>query len=272
MSRHPRGKATPIQSGKLDADPTVITVGTSRLYQTLARRLLVELGSGNYRVGDRLPTERELCLEHGVSRPTVREAMIALEVQGFLEVRVGSGAYVLRIPGAEDKPGFDVTAFELTEARMLFEGEAAALAVSHIEEETLAELDRLVIEIGDQNQDPDASEAADRRFHLLIASATCNMAVSRGVEELWRLRATSPECVLLHKKARGANVRPVAEEHREIVLALREGDPSKARAAMRRHLTAVLDYLLFATEQQAIEEVRRSTEKARARFTRLAAT
>jgi GntR family transcriptional repressor for pyruvate dehydrogenase complex len=94
--------------------------------------------------------------------------------------------------------------------------------------------------------------------------------VARSIEELWRLRSTSPECVLLHKKARGANVKPVAEEHRKIVDALRLRDPAKARTAMKQHLTAVLDYLLFATEQQAIEEARKSTESTRARFTRLA--
>ena len=65
---------------------------------------------------------------YNVSRPTVREAIIALEVQGLVEVRVGSGAYVRRLPGKEDLPGFNITAFELTEARLLFEGEAAALA------------------------------------------------------------------------------------------------------------------------------------------------
>ena len=99
-----------------------------RLYQDLARSLLEELASGRYPVGARLPAERELAATYNVSRPTVREAMIALEVQGLVEVRVGSGAYVRRLPGKEDIPGFNITAFELTEARLIFEGEAAALA------------------------------------------------------------------------------------------------------------------------------------------------
>ena len=99
-----------------------------RLYQDLARSLLEELSSGRFPVGARLPAERELAATYTVSRPTVREAMIALEVQGLVEVRVGSGAYVRRLPGKEDIPGFNITAFELTEARLIFEGEAAALA------------------------------------------------------------------------------------------------------------------------------------------------
>ncbi len=84
------------------------------------------------------------------------------------------------------------------------------------------------------------------------------------------MRTSSPECGLLHKKERRANFKPVAEEHARVVEALRARDPSRARAAMRAHLNAVMDYLLFATEQQAMEEVRKSTASTRARFNRLA--
>ena len=242
----------------------------SRLYQELARRLFDELAAGKYAVGDRLPTERDFCAEYNVSRPTVREAMIALEVQGLLEVRVGSGAYVLRLPGKDDHPGFNVTAFELTEARLLFEGEAAALAAANITDAELDRLDALVTRIGEEKDGAEISEEADREFHLLIAESTGNAAVAHTIAELWRMRASSPECVLLHEKARSANVKPVADEHKKIVEALRTRDPAKARAAMRAHLNAVMNYLLFATEQQAMEAVRKSTASTRARFTKIA--
>jgi GntR family transcriptional repressor for pyruvate dehydrogenase complex len=94
--------------------------------------------------------------------------------------------------------------------------------------------------------------------------------VSRTIAELWRMRASSPESVLLHEKARTANVKPVADEHQKIVDALRTRDPARARAAMRTHLNAVMDYLLFATEQQAMEEVRKTTASTRARYNRTA--
>ncbi len=90
--------------------------GPERLYQTLARQLFTELAKGRYAVGDRLPAERELSIQYNVSRPAVREAMIALEVQGMIEVRVGSGVYVRALPSEADAPGFTVTAFELMEA------------------------------------------------------------------------------------------------------------------------------------------------------------
>jgi GntR family transcriptional repressor for pyruvate dehydrogenase complex len=237
-----------------------------RLYQDLARRLIAELSSGRLNVGDRLPAERELSAQYNVSRPTVREAVIALEVQGLVEVRIGSGAYVKRLPGKGDIPGFNITAFELTEARLLFEGEAAALAATQISEEGLAELDALVDEIERENANPHGTEKADRAFHLAIARATRNTAISEAIERLWDLRSVSPESALLHEKARSANIKPVVDEHTAVLDALRAHDPAAARAAMRAHLAAVLDSLLFATEEKAIEEARRAAKAKRERY------
>ena len=243
-----------------------IMSSNDRLYHELARAIMAELASGRYKVGDRLPAERELASEHEVSRPTVREAIIALEVQGLVEVRVGSGAYVKRLPGEQENPGFNITAFELTEARLLFEGEAAALAASQITDDELALLAQRVEDIALENQTSNGTEEADREFHLTIARATRNNAVVRTIEELWRIRATSPESALLHAKARFANIKPVVDEHGAILSALQARDPAAARSAMRAHLSSVLDSLLFATEEQAIFEVRKTAEAKRKRY------
>ena len=242
-----------------------------RLYQDLARSLLEELVSGRYPVGARLPAERELATTYNVSRPTVREAMIALEVQGLVEVKVGSGAYVRRLPGKEDIPGFNITAFELTEARLIFEGEAAALAARQITDDEIAEIARLVEAIAQENLQPDGSERADRDFHLAIARATRNTAIYNAIEHLWELRSTSPEAALLHEKARTANIKPVVDEHTAVLNALRSRDPAAARAAMRAHLSQVIDSLLFATEERAIEEARLAAKARRERYARASA-
>jgi len=242
-----------------------------RLYQDLARALIEEISSGRYPVGSRLPAERELAARFEVSRPTVREAIIALEVQNLVEVRIGSGAYVKRLPGDEDRPGFDVTAFELTEARLLFESEAAALAATQITKAELQEIEALVQQIAIENQDPNGTEKADREFHLAIARATRNLAVYKVIEQLWDMRASSAEAALLHEKARHANVKPVVAEHTAILDALRAGDSHAARAAMRLHLSAVLDGLLFATEERALAEARRATQAKRERYARATA-
>ncbi|PZU65088.1 MULTISPECIES: FadR/GntR family transcriptional regulator [Sphingobium] len=242
----------------------------SRLYQQLARRLLADLAGGRYAVGDRLPPERELAIEHDVSRPTVREAIIALEVQGLVEVRVGSGAYVVRIPGADrqaaEAPRFSITAFELMEARLAIEGEAAALAALHARPDELDELDRLVEQIASENLRDGDAYAVDQQFHMLIAQATRNAALVDSVARLWEMRASAPESRLLLAKARAAKVTPVVEEHRVIAQAIRARDPATARAAMRGHLAAVIDHLLFATEEAAVEEARKAAQSTRARF------
>lgn len=241
---------------------------SQRLYREIAHKLMARINDGTYPVGGRMPAEREISAEFNVSRPTVREAVIALEVQGMVEVRVGSGAYVRRQTGRRDNPGFGVTAFELTEARLLFEGEAAALAATNITDEELAELPMLVARM-DKARDPAAAEESDHDFHMLIARATRNAAIVKTIETFWEMRQTAPECALLHEKARNAQVKPVMQEHMEIVEALQARDPARARTAMREHLGAVIEHLLFATEEEAIERAKQEARTTRDRFVRV---
>jgi DNA-binding FadR family transcriptional regulator len=227
------------------------SAGADRLYQRVARVLFNELATGKFAVGTRLPAERDLAELHGVSRPVIREAMIALEVQGLIEVRIGAGAFVRRVPSPQDRPAFHVTGFELTEARLVLEGEAAALAAVHMTNLEVDALDRLVEQIARENEQPTYSDAADEAFHLLIAASTRNGLIARTIKEYWELRSSSPECALLHSRARDAQVRPVVDEHRAIASAIRARDPSAARTAMRLHLSNVIDGLLVATEERA---------------------
>jgi len=248
-----------------------VPVEQDRLYKDVARKLIAQLAEGRFKVGDRLPAERELAISFGVSRPMVREAMIALEVQGLIEVRIGSGAYVCALPDKGRNDGFGITAFELTEARLHFEGEAAALAAVQISDAELDEIDQLVAAIAEENLDPRGSERADREFHLSIARATRNAAVLQTIERLWETRATSAEAALLHEKARTANIKPVVDEHAAIASALRSRDPAAARSAMRAHLAQVLESLLFATEERQIEEARKAAQLKRERMARTTA-
>jgi GntR family hexuronate regulon transcriptional repressor len=237
-----------------------------KLYQNLARRLFTELASGKFAVGDRLPAERDLAETHAVSRPTVREAIIALEVQGYLDVRVGSGAYVKKLPVASDAPMFNVTAFEVTEARLMIEGEAAALAATNMSDAELDELNELVAQMADVTVGITAQFQAGKAFHMAVARGTRNAAMLHAIEELWRMPASSPEAVLLHDKAHEVKVMPAGTGHAAIVASLRTRDATKARNAMRAHLAAVLDHLLFAAEEQVIADARGSVASKRARF------
>lgn len=244
--------------------------GHLRLYKDIASMLMQDLASGKYPVGAKLPAERELSVLYNVSRPVVREAIIALEVQGLIDVRIGSGAYVKALPGGDkDLAGFNISAIELTEARLLIEGECAALAATQITDEELARLEQLVEQIAEENQSAEWTVDADRAFHMAIAAATRNNALLEAVERLWELRQVSPEAALLHEKARTANIKPVVDEHRAILDGLQSREPARARAAMRTHLSQVLESLLFATEERVIAEARRAMQAKRDRFSQL---
>lgn len=245
------------------------TKAESRLYERVARDLAGQIAEGRYAVGQRLPSERDLAQTYSVSRPTIREAIIALELDGLVEVRLGSGVYVKAQAPAHGQAGAtDIGPFELLEARRAIEAEACAMAAKRITDEALDELDRLVGEMQAENaRDVDRAEDADRRFHMLIATETQNSAMVAAVEMLWEARARSPQTKLMGQKAHAAGVIPRIDEHTAIVTALRARSSEDARDAMRRHLTRVLNSLLAATEVQELEEAKARIAATRDRYT-----
>lgn len=237
-----------------------------RLYNDVARRITAMINGGQFPPGSRLPGERDLAAQLGVSRVTVREAQIALQAQKLIEVRTGSGAKVLPPkPTKEELPVME--AFELTQARTLFESEAAALAATIITDEELEKLDDLVAQMGDDSAEHSAlHQDADREFHLTIARASKNAAIIDTIERLWRFRTEIKGIKQAYDSICGITPEMRLAEHRDIALALRERDPTKARAAMRRHFACIIEAMLDTAEQQAIEEARRRTSETRQRF------
>jgi DNA-binding FadR family transcriptional regulator len=239
-----------------------------RLYERVAQDIAGKIAAGVHAVGQRLPSERDLAQAYAVSRPTIREAIIALELDGLVEVRLGSGVYVTaRLPRGGQAGEMDVGPFELLEARRAIEGEACALAAVLISDQQLDELHELVVEMQAENaRDVVMSEDADRRFHMLIATATQNSAMVTAVQMLWDARARSPQTQSLSAKAHAAGVTPRIDEHAAILQALRSREPEAARRAMREHLTRVLDSLLAATEVQELEQARARIAAERRRY------
>ncbi len=236
-----------------------------RLYERIAAEIRAALAGGRYAIGDRLPSERDLAQQYSVSRPTIREAIIALELDGLVEVRTNSGVYVTASQPQGGAPHVtDVGPFELLEARRIFEAEIAGLAAQMIEEPQLARLRELVADM--ESSDLLRAEAADREFHLEIARATQNSAMERTVSMLWDMREHSPQYALLTEKVRAAGVAPRFSEHGRIVEALASGNADAAREAMRDHLGRVIANLLEATEVEAIERARAEVDAKRRRF------
>jgi DNA-binding FadR family transcriptional regulator len=240
-----------------------------RLYEHIARKLAKAIADGQYEVGQRLPSERELAQSFEVSRPTVREAIIALELDELVDVRLGSGVYVLnRLPPAGHEGVKDIGPFELLEARRAIEGEACAMAALRIGDEQIEQLTALVEEMRTDNRHNEIlmSEDADRRFHELIAASTQNSAIIAAVQMLWDARTRSPQSHLLDDKNRARGLKPPIEEHTLIVRALKRRDPDAARAAMHKHLTRVIESMLKASEVAEINRARAVAAEKRQRY------
>jgi GntR family transcriptional repressor for pyruvate dehydrogenase complex len=247
-------------------DPATATLQADgrKLYQQVAAAVAEAIQRGDFAPGQRIPSERELADEYKVSRPTIREAMIALEVIGIVRSRHGAGIFVADNPPL-DAPtiGLDIGAFELTEARRLFEAEAAALAAVSISDAEIATLETLIGEMERENLENISGEHADREFHMTIARATRNSAVVDVVESLWDARYRSPLCAHMLERARSVGVQPRIDEHQVILAALRDRNPKAARTAMRNHLARVIDGLLQATENDAVNRARAEVEAKR---------
>ena len=214
-------------------------VENRRLYRQIADQVAGLIERGEYGIGARLPPERDLARQLGVSRPSVREALIALEVEGYVEVRVGSGVYVVdrsdKVEGAEPLPE-DSGPFELIRARWLIESECAALAARHATKAQVRALEEALDQMEAERTRGVVPLEADRAFHLRIAEASGNSALALVVKTLWAQRTGPLFLRLEHHFDTPALWSVAIREHREIVAAIARHDATGARSAMRRHM------------------------------------
>lgn len=214
------------------------TVKSDRLYVKVAEQLKKQITNEVIKPGERLPSERELAEQLGVSRPTIREAMIALELSGVIEIRTGSGIYVSRQINKSANLLSDkgVGPFEILEIRYIVEAEACALAATRISDAQLGQLRNTITEMEEEEKQVNASEKADQKFHSIIAQACQNSAISSVVDWLWKLRNESDLSTLFLARLRKEGVHPSIQEHKNILLALEQRNPDKARTAMKLHI------------------------------------
>lgn len=209
-----------------------------RLYLQIAEQIRKLIGKGAVAPGERLPAERDLARRLGVSRPSLREALIALEVEGLLDVRVGSGIYVA-LPGghAPGAPiGGDSGPFEVIRARRMIEGECAALAAKHGTAAQLRAIRKAHAELQREAKTHHNPLGADRAFHVRIAQATGNSALELVVQTLWDQRVGPLYRALEVKLEYPAMAGDTLSEHRVVLDAILARKPAAARAAMHRHM------------------------------------
>jgi len=220
------------------------TVEPQRLYRQIAEQLRKLISAGEWAVGARLPAERDLARQLGVSRPSVREALIAMEVEGWVEVRTGSGVYVLdrsKAPSHGNGRAAEISPdewgpLELIRARRVVEGEVAAMAATQAKRKHIDAMERA---LASMKLDADRGVLpleGDRAFHTAIVESCGNVVLIETIQRFWDSRRGP-----LFERLGGHfetvdSWRSAITEHQAIFDAVRNRDPDAARVAMHAHM------------------------------------
>jgi GntR family transcriptional repressor for pyruvate dehydrogenase complex len=213
------------------------TIEPRRLYRQIADQLRGLLEDGEYAIGSRLPPERDLALQLGVSRPSVREALIALEVEGLVEVRMGSGIYVLPLDGARSRQVGGEGPLETIRARQLIESELAAHAAVHMKKAQIAGLRNALALQQQELANGHLPIRGDRLFHVRLAEASENSVLARIVGELHDERHSPLAEQLISHFETARSWAAAIVEHQAVIEAIASRSPEAARAAMATHLS-----------------------------------
>jgi len=239
---------------------------STRRYVSIGKELRKKLSQNIYKVGDRLPTERDIAESYGVSRTVIREAIIMLEIEGLVEVRKGSGVYVVSLPVAENPPhhasqssveptllisafsgltGTDIGPFELLQARQLIESNIVEFAAHQITKAEINAMRQVLEKEKEALEAGNSNEEYDQEFHILIAEATKNTFLVDIVKLMWRMRIESLMWAQLHAHIDTKNYRKEwLNDHAKILAALQKKDAFTAKKAMWNHLENVKNTLL----------------------------
>ncbi|ROO72493.1 GntR family transcriptional regulator [Vibrio crassostreae] len=222
-----------------------------RPYQEIGLVLRKELIEGLYQVGDRLPPERDIADRLDVSRTVVREAIIMLELENLVEVKKGSGVYVLNIPthSRENVVSDDAGPFEMLQARQLLESNIAEFAATQVTPGDIIKM-RSALELEREELASGTTDCSgDERFHMCIAEATQNSVLVDMLKQSWDRREKSPMWNKLHSHISGQDYREEwLDDHARILAALQRKDPVAAKNAMWQHLENVKQRLLALSD------------------------
>ncbi|WP_283148849.1 FadR/GntR family transcriptional regulator [Silvimonas soli] len=243
-------------------------IESRRLYRQIAELIGRHIDSGQFPPGSLLPAERELAQQLGVSRASVREALIALEVEGRVTVKVGNGVTVLEktvqtgasaennkaLEAVQQNGWPDVGPLELLEARILVESESAALAAKRATQSDINLLEQYLVELADEHRRLHHIQPADRRFHMKIAEMSGNQALVHLTEQLWDQRGSPVFARFEDHFVTHRLFEDTSQDHRRILDAIISRDSTAARSAMRRHLSDVRKAFLRGLSGSKTEE------------------
>lgn len=212
-------------------------VSSNKLYIQIYNQIHDAIVSGQYAVGDKLPSEKDLCAMFNVSRVPVREALSALELNGLVDSMQGAGVYVKRTTPAEDKWVNEVEPQDIIRARMVLEPDVARLAATQINDEQRAELGGIIERFRKEGEDDTYTTDVDKEFHLFLAKTSGNtlyvmmmeMVFKTMEQRMWELILSR---TIATPKYRDQNNR----EHLHIAQAVLDGRADDAYAFMKDHM------------------------------------
>ncbi len=218
-------------------------VDSRRLYQQIADQIRGLIRGGQFPPRSRLPAERDLAQQLGISRPSLREALIALEIDGSVEIRMGSGVYVSVPPDrwADATRAMGESPSELMQARLAIEGTVILLACARVTADTLAVLSGTLDDMRSAFDDDRNPLEDDRRFHMAIAQQAGNSVLTRIIGELFDERHSQISTQISSKFETRDTWIAALGEHEAIHAALQAADPLRAQSAMRQHLLQSAD-------------------------------
>lgn len=224
-------------------------VEPQRLYRQIAEQVRRAVAAGEFAEGGRLPAERELAKLLGVSRPSLREALIALEVEGVVEVRTGSGIYVrdagapgrARAAARKAPPSSEWGPLQLMQAREVVEGEVAALAARHARKAQVDAMGEALRHMEEEVAAGRQPRHGDEAFHNAIAEACGNEVLRDTVRHYEQARYEPIFTRLGGWFETRASWNAALKEHKAVLEAIRARDPDAARAAMQHHLKKARD-------------------------------
>lgn len=216
-----------------------------RLYEQLMRQILAFVEQEQLGAGDHLPAERELADQLGVSRATLAQALVALEVLGVIDVKHGTGAVLVYRPSVatvlRELREHENRLPEIVEARSTLEVKLASLAAERRTEEDLKSINQALDVMGEEIANGGRGEKGDELFHEAITRAAKSAV-------LQKLMTFISEMVLETRlESLGQPGRPERslESHRKIAEAIRDGDSQGAAVAMQEHIEMVSDVALL---------------------------
>jgi len=221
----------------------VETIRPRRLYEQIAEQIGQLVRSSEIKPGDKLPSESTLARQLGVSRPSVREAMIALETAGIVEVKNGNGTYVRALPKGDLKVHWaketDPGPLEQFEARRVVECELAALAAKRAKPAEIDALEAIVDRIARKVEAGRNVDSDHLDFHVAAAALAGVPMLATLVESLFRMRNSAMWLTIREKVSDGDSLKKGVAFRRAFVACLRAGDSRGAQAAMRQHFARV---------------------------------